>query len=1188
MAASRITWDYLSRLRIAYLVVITLLLSSLFAITDTPSTNATGNITISGTIGYFDSATSTVKPFPQKRLYIGSGQLSLNNNFFTDANGRFSTVIPGGATDYSLNMDWNNANTLPLPGWVQVLLSEMTFTQDTTLNITLPGYKGIQVVIKDQNGNPLVGATAENTTITYGGEDNSQATVSGYTGSFLINTSIGIGTGGYVQRYVANSSGVATLYLPAWNASSSGQVTYRAPAGFSVTSSFTVNPAVDSIVNVIVNIPQNVTVSGMLSYTDSSSATMPMQKAEITFRSNTLNTVITTNASANGSYSVTVPAAGDYDLSLEWASSAKRRQEIRSPSDYLNSETPAYNQVSIGGLVLDSNKTLNITLPRAKKISFVAKDQNGNPLEGVRFGTTYGGWESNVAIGGYTGTPSSISLGSNGRYNDITKYVYSDASGVANMWAFTSPNTYAADYYYVAPAGFEKIGMVDYTSSSDQIVNVTLNIPPTVQIQGNISYTNQSNVAVPIANKVVWVQSSSLSITDTATADANGNFVLTLPKANDYEFRLEYLPGVNDPLPPWINFMMSNLSFQSDTSFNVQLPKTKKLTARMIDAVGNPLPGSTFSIPHSSGFGTYDTATVTGSVGTPTQLINFGGGWGGYEGKSYADADGYASVYSFTFVNSMDTQLVYRASTGYTVAATKSLIVDGDKSFVQKYDRIVKAISQGQNSGSMDIFVPIGITISDVDIKPSTANDIPDGAIDLTGVLSYKLSGLSPGQTVSITFALPAGTALTNVFKNIAGDLVDMASISTISGQQVTMLITDGGTGDDDAEVNGRITDPVAFINTATSNSVATLSTFTVNGTNAITPGTVINVAGGTTSVAVVATPSSNGATRVISGNTSLQPGNNTISVRVTAANGTTINTYTALVVVAASSAPVSSGGGGGGGGGGGAPKQTALYFQVVDPSDSTKIYSKSVCVEIYSRTLFPQFMGTGCSGADGRINVLVGDAKVSVRVFELGNGAVYKEYIGEVANDLFTMESGKFFAGTTRYSISLPGAKSESVTPTPTPTPTHTPTPTPEVTATPTPTPTPVVTPTPTPTPSVTPTPAVTPSPFPTTAKSNYFSTTTSTKNLSKVVAKNSTTAVSSKVGKSLQITIRSVGSKNVAVKVMVKDPSGKTYTIASAEIGKNKPYATPILKFSKPGTYTASVLIGTTKKIVAVKVAK
>jgi cell division septation protein DedD len=187
-----------------------------------------------------------------------------------------------------------------------------------------------------------------------------------------------------------------------------------------------------------------------------------------------------------------------------------------------------------------------------------------------------------------------------------------------------------------------------------------------------------------------------------------------------------------------------------------------------------------------------------------------------------------------------------------------------------------------------------------------------------------------------------------------------------------------------------------------------------------------------------------------------------------------------------------SGGSSSGGGGGGGAPKQTALYFQVVDPSDATKIYTKPVCVEIYSRTLFPQFMGTGCSGADGRINVLVGDAKVSIRVFELGNGAVYREYLGEVANDTFTLDGGTFFAGTTRFAISLPGAKSEAVTPAPTPTPT------PVATATPTPTPTSTPTPTVTPTPAVTPSPIPTPTatPSPATTKSTFFSTTTSTKN--------------------------------------------------------------------------------------------
>ena len=274
----------------------------------------------------------------------------------------------------------------------------------------------------------------------------------------------------------------------------------------------------------------------------------------------------------------------------------------------------------------------------------------------------------------------------------------------------------------------------------------------------------------------------------------------------------------------------------------------------------------------------------------------------------------------------------------------------------------------------------------------------------------------------------------------------------------------------------------------------------------------------------------------------------------------------------------------GGGGGGGGAPKQTALYFQVVDPTDATKIYAKSVCVEIYSRTLVPQFMGTGCSGTDGRINILAADGKVSIRVFELGNGAVYREYLGEIATDTFTIENGAFFPGTTRWVVTF----SKATAPAPVVTPTPVPTPTPTVTPTPTPTPTPTVTPTPTPTPTPTATVTPTPSPSPTAAKSTYFATTTSTKNSTKVTLRTSSSSTTSKVGKSLQVALTTVGTKTTPVKVSVKDPAGKTYQIASVTVAKNKAYSAPIVKFAKAGTYTFTVNIGTSKKTVTVKVSK
>jgi hypothetical protein len=233
---------------------------------------------------------------------------------------------------------------------------------------------------------------------------------------------------------------------------------------------------------------------------------------------------------------------------------------------------------------------------------------------------------------------------------------------------------------------------------------------------------------------------------------------------------------------------------------------------------------------------------------------------------------------------------------------------------------------------------------------------------------------------------------------------------------------------------------------------------------------------------------------------------------------------------------------------------------------------------------LIPQFLGSGCSDSEGRINILSADAKVTIRVFELGNGAVYKEYLGEVANDVFTMEVATYFPGTTRFAVTIPGAKESTPAPvTPTPTPTVTPTPTP------TPTPTVTPTPTPTPTPSATPTATPTPSPSPSAAaKSTFYSTTTSTKNLTKVSLVKSSTSLTSKVSKSVQLSLKTIGTKSSPVKLVVKTPDGKSYTLSSSTIAKNKGFVGPVIKFAKPGTYVFTLSIGSTKKLVTVKVSK
>ena len=83
------------------------------------------------------------------------------------------------------------------------------------------------------------------------------------------------------------------------------------------------------------------------------------------------------------------------------------------------------------------------------------------------------------------------------------------------------------------------------------------------------------------------------------------------------------------------------------------------------------------------------------------------------------------------------------------------------------------------------------------------------------------------------------------------------------------------------------------------------------------------------------------------------------------------------------------------------------------------------------------------------------------------------------------------------------------------------------------------------------------------------------------------SSSTQSIKVGKSIQVRVATVGSRSLLVKVQVKDPSGKSYQIASTSVEKNKSFSTPIMKFAKKGTYVVTIYLGTSKRVITVKVA-
>ncbi len=85
------------------------------------------------------------------------------------------------------------------------------------------------------------------------------------------------------------------------------------------------------------------------------------------------------------------------------------------------------------------------------------------------------------------------------------------------------------------------------------------------------------------------------------------------------------------------------------------------------------------------------------------------------------------------------------------------------------------------------------------------------------GWFSFSITGLTPGASVTVSFAIPGGFTLTGYEKCSAASC--SALPVAVNGSLLTVVLTDGGTGDADGAANGTITDPSALIANATTGS---------------------------------------------------------------------------------------------------------------------------------------------------------------------------------------------------------------------------------------------------------------------------------------------------------------------------------------------------------------------------------
>jgi hypothetical protein len=109
----------------------------------------------------------------------------------------------------------------------------------------------------------------------------------------------------------------------------------------------------------------------------------------------------------------------------------------------------------------------------------------------------------------------------------------------------------------------------------------------------------------------------------------------------------------------------------------------------------------------------------------------------------------------------------------------------------------------------LSITSPQGSRLAGLTAVPIPTGKLPSGDVAPSGSLSFEITGLSVGESVIVKLALPAGSDPTSVLKLVNGQYLDASSIATISGDSITLLLTDGGLGDEDQIANGTIVDPL-------------------------------------------------------------------------------------------------------------------------------------------------------------------------------------------------------------------------------------------------------------------------------------------------------------------------------------------------------------------------------------------
>ncbi|MCZ7397946.1 MAG: hypothetical protein O8C59_05530, partial [Candidatus Methanoperedens sp.] len=150
---------------------------------------------------------------------------------------------------------------------------------------------------------------------------------------------------------------------------------------------------------------------------------------------------------------------------------------------------------------------------------------------------------------------------------------------------------------------------------------------------------------------------------------------------------------------------------------------------------------------------------------------------------------------------------------------------------------IFKQIQSSTGNGTVNFDVNIGVIEDLVAVNLSDIPESPPEGVNLYyGLFRFNVTGLLPGSSATMILVFPDNLPPSTIYWKYGATTTNISPHwytipSTINGKSLTIMLTDGGQGDDDLTVNGLIKDdggPSIDITKPVINSV-TLNTTSVN-----------------------------------------------------------------------------------------------------------------------------------------------------------------------------------------------------------------------------------------------------------------------------------------------------------------------------------------------------------------------